>query len=222
MLLKHRDHNGSERGLRSVREEGRCLAVEDRGDVELERPRQGQGARAAGDEKVRGLVKEALRLEGRSECGEALLAPGPVEGRSGSGRDAGVVGVSVGGAVHAEGEHHVRLEAAHALEDRFDESGKRCVLELAVLKIEQFVMRDAEDFAGGGELFAADAAKFFIRFCAAAIAPGRAFGQAERVDFDTAVGGEGQRATEGETFVVRMGEDTEEAEGHRGDVRYEM
>ena len=81
-----------------------------------------------------------------------------MEGRGGYAGGDGVVGVGVDGAVAAEGEDDVRARA-DALDEVAGEVGEVGELELAVLVVEDFVVGDAEDVAGGGELGAAKLAE---------------------------------------------------------------
>ena len=121
-----------------------------------------------------------------------------------------MVGVGVECAVAAEGEDDVGAEGADAGNDVRGEGGERLLVELAVLVVEDFGMGDAEDFAGGGELSAAELAELFVGGGTAAIAAGGAGGEAEDGGFDAAIGGEGEGAPEGEAFVVGVGDDEEE------------
>jgi hypothetical protein len=63
---------------------------------------------------------------------------------------------------------------------------------------------NAEDIAGGGELGAAHAAELFGGGGVAAVGRGLAVGEADDVGLDAAVSGEGQDASKGKAFVVRM------------------
>jgi len=142
-------------GLRGVGAEGVKLAGEDGGDVEGDRPGRGERGGAAGEEVAGGDVEETLGLEERAESGVALGVSRPVESGGGGGGDDCVVGVGVEGAVAAEGEDDVGAEDADAGDDFGGEFGEGFVFELAVLVVEEFVVGDAEDVAGVGELVAA-------------------------------------------------------------------
>jgi hypothetical protein len=168
-------------------------------------------AEAAFDEEVGGDVVEALGLIKVAEGGEAFGRAGPVEGRSGGGRDGGVVGVGVEAAVAAEGEDDVGADAADALDEGGGEGGERAEFELAVVVVEEFVVVDAEDAAGGGELGAAEKAEFMGGGGGAAVGAGAAVGEAEDAGFDAALGCESEGSAEGKTFVVGVGGDAEKS-----------
>jgi len=144
-----------EGGLGGVRLHGFEAEGEDRGYVEGVGPGGGDVAMAAFDEEVGGEVVEALRGVEVAEGGDALGVAGPVEGCGGYAGGDGVVGVRVDGAVSAEGEDDVRAEEADALDEVAGEVGEAGEFELAVLIVEDFVMVDAEEFAGSGEFGAA-------------------------------------------------------------------
>ena len=139
-----------ERRLGGVGLHGFEAKGEDGGYVERNGPGRGDVAKAAFDEEVGGEVEEALRRVELAEGGEALGGAGPVEGRGGYRGGDGVVCVGVEGAVAAEGEDDVRAEEADALDEVAGEVGEAGELELAVLVVEDFVLPDAEEFAGGG------------------------------------------------------------------------
>jgi hypothetical protein len=120
-----------------------------------------------------------------------------------------VVGVGVHGAVEAEGEDDVRADRADAFDDVACELGEGLELELAVLVVEDLVLGDAEDVAGGGELLAAQFAELFGGGCGAAIGAGLAVGEAEDVGFYAACGGEREGSAEGKALVVGVGDDQE-------------
>jgi hypothetical protein len=88
------------------------------------------------------------------------------------------------------------------------------VLELGVLVVEDLVICDAEDLAGGFEFGAAGVAELLVAGGVAAIGRRLTICEAEDGGFDAARGGERERAAEGEAFVVGMSGDAEEAEGH--------
>lgn len=203
-----------ERGLRGVGGEGFLLAIEDSVDVEGNGPRGCCGDVAVGEEEVCRDVIEALGCEERTEFEVAFGVAGPVEGGGGDRRDYGVVGMGVQGTVAAEGEDDVRTEGADALDDFARELREVREFQLAVLVVEDFVVLDAEDAAGSGELGTAELAELLVGFGVTAVAAGGAGGEAEGGDFDAAIGGKGEGATKGEAFVVGVGEDAEKAVTH--------
>ncbi len=144
-----------ERGLGGVGSHGFEAGGEDGGYVEGVGPGCGDVAETAFDEEVGGEVVEALRGVEFAESGEALGGAGPVEGCGGYGGGDGVVGVGVDGAVAAKGDDDVGAEDADALNEVAGEVGEAGELELAVLVVEDFMVADAEDLAGGSELGAA-------------------------------------------------------------------
>ena len=198
-----------QRRLRGVGGEGALLPVEDTAHVERDGPGCGRSHVATRQEEVGGDVEQALRRKEFAEAGVASGVRRPVEGCGGEGRDHGVVRVRIQRAVAAEGKDDVGLEAADAFNEERSGFGEVCVFELAVFVGEDFVVLDAEDLAGGGELGAAKLAEFFVGFCVAAVAACGAGGKADGGDFDTGVGGKGERSTKGEAFIIRMGEDAE-------------
>jgi hypothetical protein len=220
VLLEEGADLGEERGLGGMGGEGFEFLVGDGADVEGEGPGGGEGAEAAGEEEVGGDVVEALRGVERAEGGEALGRAGPVEGGGGGGGDGGVVGVSVGAAVHAEGEDDVGADVADAGDKFGGHLGEVGELEFAVEVevgvVEELVVVDVEDGAGGGELGAAEMAEFGGGLGGAAIGAGGAFGEADDAGFDAALGGEGEGSAEGKAFVVGVGDDAEEAKGQVG------
>ena len=126
-----------------------------------------------------------------------------------------MVGVGVEAAVLAEGDDNVGLEVADAGDEFGGHLREDGELELAVLVevgvVEELVVVDAEDVAGGGELGAAKLAEFFVGRGGAAVGAGGAFGEADDAGFYALPGGEGEGTAEGEAFVVGMGDDAEEA-----------
>jgi hypothetical protein len=191
-------------GLHGLEPEGKDGAY-----VESVGPGGGDVAEAAFDEEVGGEVVEALRGVEVAEGGEAFGGSGPVEGGGGDGGGNGVVGVGVEGSVAAEGEDDLGAEGANALDEVAGEVGVAGELELAVVVVEDLVMADAEDVAGGGELEAAELAELEGRGGGAAVGAGAAVGEADDAGFDTALGGEGESTTEGKAFVVGMCGDAE-------------
>ena len=181
-----------ERGLGGVGSHGFEADGEDGGYVEGVGPGCGDVAEAAFDEEVGGEVVEALRGVEFAEGGEALGRAGPVEGGGGYGGDDGVVGVGVDGAVAAEGDDDVGAEDADALDEVAGEVGEAGELELAVLVVEDLVVADAEDLAGGGELGAAELAELGGGGGGAAVGAGAAVGEADEAGFDAALGGAGR------------------------------
>jgi len=196
--------------------EGVELALLDGGDVESDGPGGRDGRGAVGEEVAGGDVEEALRGVQRAERGEAFGVRGPVEGGGGEGGDHGVVGVGVHGAIAAEGEDDGGLDAADAFDEEGGGGGEVSELELGVLVVEQLVVGDAEDLAGGDELDAAHAAEVGGGGGGAAVGGGLSVGEADDVGFDAGFGGEGEGAAEGEAFVVGVGGDAEEFEGGLG------
>jgi hypothetical protein len=188
---------------------------EDGGYVESDGPGRGDVAETAFDEEVGGEVVEALRGVELAESGEALGRAGPVEGRGGYRGGDGVVGVGVDGAVAAEGDDDVGAEDADALDEVAGEVGEAGELELAVLVIEDFVVADAEEFAGGGEFGAAKLAKLGCGLSGAVIGAGAAVGDADEAGFDAALGGLGESAAKGKALIVGMRSDAEKSECHR-------
>ena len=184
-------------GLHGFEPEGK-----DGGYVEGVGPGCGDVAVTAFDEKVGGEVVEALRGVELAEGGEAFWGAGPVEGSGGYRGGDGVVGMGVEAAVAAEGEDDVGAEDADALDEVAGEVGEAGELELAVLVVEDFVLADAEEFAGGGELSAAKLAKLGGGGRRAVVRAGAAVGDADEAGFDAALGGQGERAAESKTFVV--------------------
>ena len=197
-------HEGS---LRGVGSHGLEAEGEDRGYVESVGPGCGDVAETTFDEEVGGEVVEALRGVEVAESGEALGGAGPVEGCSGYRGGDGVVGVGVDSAVAAEGDDDLRAQGADALDEVAGEVGEAGEFELAVLVVEYLVLVDAEEFAGGGELGAANLAKLGGGGGGAVIGAGAAVGEADEAGFDAAAGGQGESATEGKTLVVGMRRD---------------
>ena len=95
--------------------------------------------------------------------------------------------------------------------------GEDFALELAVVVVEDLIVGDAEDLAGGFELGAAGLAELFAGGGVAAIRGRLTVSQAEDGDFDAARGVEREGSAEAEAFVVGVGADAEETKGHRGD-----
>jgi hypothetical protein len=209
-----------ERRLGGVCSEGMLLPFEDGADVESECPRGGEGAEAIGEKEVVGAVEEALRGVELADADEAFGRAGPVEGGGGGGTDAGVVGVGVKSAIHAEGDDDVGAEVAdadHELSGDFGEGGEldfTVLVEVGV--VEEFVVVDAEDVAGGGEFGAAELAELSVGFGGAAVGAGRAFGEADDGGLNATVCGEGKGTAKGEAFVVGMGDNAEQAKAHAG------
>ena len=191
-------------GLHGLEPEGKNGAY-----VEGEGPGSGDVAEAAFDEEVGGEVVEALRGVEVAEGGVALGGAGPVKGGGGYGGGNGVVGVGVEGAVAAEGDDDVGAEDADALDQVAGEVGEAGELELAVLVVEDLVVVDAEDVAGGVELGAAELAELGGGGSGAAVGACAAVGEAEDAGFDAALGGESKSAAEGKAFVVRVSCDAE-------------
>ncbi len=196
-----------ERGLGGVGLHGLHPLGEDRAYVEGVGPGCGDVAETTCDEEVGGEVVEALRGVEVAESGEAFGVAGPVEGRGGYGGGDGVVGVGVEAAVAAEGEDDVRAQGADALDEVAGEVREAGELELAVLVVEDLVFVNAEDVAGGGEFGAAKLAELGGGLSGAVIGAGAAVGDADEAGFNAALGGEGESATEGKTFVVGMRRD---------------
>jgi hypothetical protein len=197
-------------GLHGFEAEG-----EDRGYVEGVGPGGGDVAETAIDEEVGGEVVEALRGVELAEGGVALGGAGPVEGCGGYGGGDGVVGVGVDGAVAAEGDDDVGAQGADALDEVAGEVGEAGELELAVLVVEDLVLVEAEEFAGGGEFGAAKLAELGGGGGGAVIGAGATVGEADEAGFDATLGGEGESSAEGKTFVVGMRCDAEKSECHR-------
>ena len=201
-------------GLGGVGSHGFKADGEDGGYVEGVGPGGGDVAEATFDEEVGGEVVEALRGVEVPESGVALGRAGPVEGRGGYGGGNGVVGVGVDGAVAAEGDDDVRAEDANALDEVAGEIGEAGELELPVLIVEDLVLVDAKEFAGGGELGAAKLAELRGGLGGAVIGAGAAVGDADEAGFNAALGGEGEGAAKGKALVVGMRRDAEKPEGH--------
>jgi len=200
--------------LRGVGGKSLLLALKNGVDVERDGPGCGRGNVTVREEKICRDVIEALRGEERAEVWVALGVAGPVEGRGGEGGNHGVVGVGVQGAITTEGEDDMRAEGADALDQLAGDLRKVGVLKFAVLVADNFVVLDAKNVAGGGELSAAEDAELFVGFSVATIAAGGAGGEADGGDFDAAVGCECECAAEGEAFVVGVGKDAEKTVTH--------
>ncbi len=181
---------------------------ENGGNVEGMGPGGGDIAEAAFYEEVGGEVEEALRGVEVAEGWETLGIARPVEGRGGYGGGDGVVGVGVDGAVAAEGEDDVGAEGADALDEVAGEVGEAGELELAILVVEDLVVADAEEVAGGGELGAAKLAEFHGGGGGAVIGAGATVGDADEAGFDAALGSQGESAAKGKAFIVGMCRDT--------------
>ena len=106
-------------------------------------------------------------------------------------------------------------EAADVRDEDAGEGVEGFERELAVVVVEDLVVGDAEDLAGGFELGAAGLAELLVGGGVAAVGGGLTVGEAEDGDFDAAGGVEREGSAEAEAFVVGVGGDAEEAEGHR-------
>src|SRR5580704_17279326 len=112
-------------------------------------------------------------------------------------------------AVGSEGDHYLRTNAAdaqHQLACRLVEIG---TIELAVKVVEHLAVIDVEDLERLGKFGASQSSQFFVRRRAAAVARGRAFGQADDRGLDPTLVIVEQRAAKGAGLVVRMGGNTQ-------------
>ncbi len=101
---------------------------------------------------------------------------------------------------------------ADALDQFGGGGGEVGEFELGVLVVEQLMVGDVHDLAGGGELFAAHAAEVGGGGGGAAVGGGLAVGEAEDCGLDACFGGEHEGSAEGETFIVGVRGNAEELE----------
>ncbi len=197
-------HQGS---LGEVLAEGLVAAFHDGAHIEGNSPGCGHGGGPALKEEAGCQEIEAVGVVDGTEFRVALAGGRPVVGSAGECRDHGVIGMRVDGAVGSEGNDDVGLEGADLSNQGACGDGEVRELQLPVPVAEQLIPGDAKHVAGCGELPSARPAEVVGRGGRAAIGGGLPVGETDHAGFHAVVGGECERAAEGEAFVVGVRDD---------------
>lgn len=114
-------------------------------------------------------------------------------------------------AIGPEGEHDMRANGSYPVYELSDDVIQVCAEKLAVGIAQNLAVSDTKELAGRVELPDSEGGKLFVGAGGAAISGSGASGETDYGNFYSALGIEGEGATEGSSFVIRMGGDAKKS-----------